>query len=160
MHCAFRGHCYRAARRLDWGHTMSQWSARDAACMLSRQSFSVARMLSVFIAITHWIASSAMGQGASARWARGVGGIGDDYGWSVATDSTRNVYVAGYFADLAAVGPTNFTSYGGHDIFVVKYDHNGNPLWAARAGGPADDQGRAVVSGLSGDLYLTGYFRS
>jgi hypothetical protein len=59
--------------------------------MLSSQNFSVARTLLVFIAITHWIAVSAMGQGASARWARGVGGNGDDYGWAVATDSERNV---------------------------------------------------------------------
>jgi len=128
--------------------------------MLSSQTFSVARTVSVFIVITHWITTGAMGQGASARWARGVGGIGDDYGWSVATDSDRNVYVAGYFSDLAAFGPTNFTSHGGHDIFVLKYDHNGNPLWATRAGGPADDQGRGVLSGSSGEVYLTGYFRS
>jgi len=128
--------------------------------MLSSQNFSVARTLSVFIAITHWIAASAMGQGASARWARGVGGNGDDYGWAVATDSDRNVYVTGYFSELAAIGPTNFTSHGGHDIFVAKYDRNGNPLWSTRAGGPTDDQGRAIASDSSGDLYLTGYFRS
>ena len=109
--------------------------------------------------MTHSITTSALGQSASARWARGVGGIDDDYGWSVATDSARNVYVAGYFTVLAAVGPTNFMSYGGTDIFLVKYDRNGNPLWATRAGGATNDQGRAVVTDAAGDVYLTGHFR-
>ena len=138
---------------------MSQWSVTDAACTFLGQSFSVARTLLVFIVVTHSIVTDAMGQSASARWARGVGGIDDDYGWSVATDAGRNVYVAGYFTALAAVGPTNFTSYGGSDIFLVKYDHNGNPLWATRAGGATNDQGRAVVTDAAGDVYLTGHFR-
>src|SRR5688572_2082454 len=139
---------------------MSQWSAPDAACTLSSQRLSVARTLLVFIVMTHSVTIDTMGQSASARWARGVGGIDDDYGWSVATDAARNVYVAGYFTVLARVGPTNFMSYGGTDIFLVKYDRNGNPLWATRAGGATNDQGRAVITDASGALYLTGYFRS
>jgi hypothetical protein len=77
----------------------------------------------------------------------------------VATDAARNVYVAGYFTVFARVGPTNFTSYGGSDIFLVKHDHNGNPLWATRAGGATNDQGRAVVTDAAGDVFLTGHFR-
>jgi hypothetical protein len=50
-------------------------------------------------------------------------------------------------------------SYGGSDIFLVKYDRNGNPLWAARAGGATNDQGRAVVTDAAGDVWLTGHFR-
>jgi len=83
----------------------------------------------------------------------------DDYGWSVATDAARDVYVAGYFTVLARVGPTNFMSYGGTDIFLVKYDRNGNPLWGTRAGGATNDQGRAVITDAAGDVYLTGHFR-
>src|SRR6188508_2703002 len=134
---------------------MSQWSAPDAACTFSSQRFSVARRLSICLAVIPLMTTGAMGQGASARWARGVGGIDDDYGWSVATDAARNVYVAGYFTVFARVGPTNFTSYGGSDIFLVKHDHNGNPLWATRAGGATNDQGRAVVTDAAGDVYLT-----
>lgn len=138
---------------------MSQWSAPDAACTHSSRSISLARMLFVFTVMTHSMMTGAMGQSASARWARGVGGMDDDYGWSVATDAARNVYVTGYFTVLAAVGPTNFTSYGGSDIFLVKYDRNGNPLWARRAGGATNDQGRAVITDAAGDVYLTGHFR-
>jgi hypothetical protein len=126
---------------------------------MSNQSFSVVRTLLVFIVTAQVMTPDAMGQGASARWARGVGGIDDDYGWSVATDAARNVYVAGYFTALARVGPTNFMSYGGSDIFLVKYDRNGDPLWATRAGGATNDQARAVVTDSAGNAYLTGHFR-
>jgi hypothetical protein len=139
---------------------MSQWSASDAAYTLSSQSFSVARRVLVCLAVILLMTTGAIGQSASARWARGVGGIDDDYGWSVATDAARNVYVAGYFAALARVGPTNFMSYGGTDIFLLKYDRNGNPLWATRAGGATNDQGRAVITDATGAVYLTGHFRS
>ena len=114
----------------------------------------------MFIVVTHSMTTGALGQSASARWARGIGGIDDDYAWSVATDAARNVYAAGYFAALAGVGPTNFMSYGGTDIFLVKYDRNGNPLWATRAGGATNDQGRAVITDATGAVYLTGHFRS
>ncbi len=138
---------------------MSQWSLPDAACTLSSRSFSVARTLFVFIVTTQAMTPDVVGQGASARWARGVGGVDDDYGWSVATDAARNVYVAGYCAALARVGPSNFMSHGGSDIFLTKYDHNGNPLWARRAGGATNDQGRAVITDAAGGVYLAGHFR-
>jgi hypothetical protein len=139
---------------------MTQWCVQVLACTLSIRSSSAARTLIVFIAISHGAATAVVAQSPSARWGRGVGGVDDEYGWSVASDAARHIYVTGYFSALAAFGPTNLTSHGGHEIFLAKYDHHGNFLWATRAGGATNDQGRAVVTSSSGDVYLTGHFRA
>ncbi|MCI0748547.1 MAG: SBBP repeat-containing protein, partial [Verrucomicrobia subdivision 3 bacterium] len=60
---------------------------------------------------------------------------------------------------MARAGPTNLSGIGGNDIAVVKYDNKGQVLWATRAGGTTNDQGRAMVLDGAGDIYLTGHFR-
>src|SRR5687768_9924246 len=105
---------------------MSQWSVRDAACTLWRESFSVPRGLCACVGLVLCAAQGVFAQGASARWARGIGGAQDDYAWGVAVDAAQNLYVTGYFTDVGGFGSTNFASYGGLDIFVAKYDRDGN----------------------------------
>jgi len=46
------------------------------------------------------------------------------------------------------------------DIFIVKYDPNGQPLWATSAGGEDDDEGRSIAVDAKGNVYVTGYFKS
>ena len=138
---------------------MTHWCVQVLACTLWGRNSSAARTLVVFV-IAHGAATAVIAQSPSARWARGVGGVDDDYGWSVASDATRNIYVAGYFSGLAAFGPTNLTSHGGHEIFLAKYDYRGDFVWATRAGGATNDHGRAVVTSSSGNVYLTGHFRA
>jgi hypothetical protein len=66
-------------------------------------------------------------------WAKSVGGIADDYGFSVSTDANGNVFVAGLFESptitFGSIVLTN-TSSANDDMFIVKYDSNGNVLWA------------------------------
>jgi hypothetical protein len=113
----------------------------------------------VVVVLVHGAVNGAFAQGASARWARGIGGAEDDYGWAVAVDSERSIYVTGYFTGMAGFGPTNFPNYGGLDIFLVKCDRNGNPMWVTHAGGVTNDQGRDIATDASGSVYLTGNFR-
>lgn len=137
---------------------MSQWSVRDAACTLWRESFCGHWVVCAFVGLVLCAAEGAFAQGASARWARGLGGTEDDYGWGVAVDAAQNVYASGNFTVRGDFGSTNFTSYGGLDIFLAKYDRHGNPLWATHAGGVVNDHGRAVAADASGNVYLAGHF--
>lgn len=55
---------------------------------------------------------------------------------------------------------TTLTSAGGTDIFVARYDRDGNLKWAESAGGAGADEGRGIaVSDLSGEVFVAGGFQ-
>ena len=93
-------------------------------------------------------------------WAKKAGGTDYDYGFGIAIDSSGNSYVTGYFRGTASFGNTTLTSSGQDDIFVAKLDSNGNWLWAKKAGGTNNDEGRSIAIDSSGNSYVTGYFYS
>lgn len=79
------------------------------------------------------------------------GSTGDEEGIGVATDSSGNVYVAGW---------TNSFGAGGKDALLLKYDATGSLQWARTWGGVSDDVATAVVVDASGYIYVTGYTNS
>lgn len=96
-------------------------------------------------------------------WAKSAGGILDDEPKSIVTDASGNVYLTGYFNSPSIIfGGTSFTNTGtaGPDIFIVKYDPNGNVIWAETAGGSGNDEGLGIARDNSGNVYVTGYFSS
>jgi uncharacterized delta-60 repeat protein len=76
-------------------------------------------------------------------------GTGDDCGYALATDNTGNVYVTGWSEGANT----------GYDYATVKYDSSGVEQWAARYGGPTDNQERAYALGVDGlgNVYVTGW---
>lgn len=98
-------------------------------------------------------------------WTRQFGTSGDDFPMAgpVATDDT-GVYVAGYVGGLTSGALPGETSAGGYDVFVRKYDHEGNVVWTDQFGSSADDnldglatvQGKVVVVGQVIDGALPG----
>jgi hypothetical protein len=93
-------------------------------------------------------------------WAIKAGGSFEDEGLGIVTDSSNNIIVTGFFFESATFEDTTLTSDGSYDIFVVKYDAEGNLLWARSDGGSSLDRGYAIsVDGL-GNSYTTGYFSS
>lgn len=96
-------------------------------------------------------------------WAIGEGGNSTDFGASVCSDGNGNIIAAGAFkgASIAFGGTvlTN-TSVGSTDVFIVKYDPNGNVLWAKSGGGVNDDASASVTTDLGGNVIVTGAFFS
>lgn len=101
-------------------------------------------------------------------WTRQFGTSGDDFPMAgpVPTDDT-GVYVAGYVGGLTSGALPGETSAGGYDVFVRKYDHEGNVVWTDQFGSSADDnldgiatqRGRVVVVGQVIDGALPGQIR-
>ena len=94
-------------------------------------------------------------------WAKSVGNTSSDQGRSVATDASGNIFMTGYFAgSTITFGTTTLTSAGSGDVFIVKYDTNGNVLWAKSAGGNDYDLGNSITTDASGNVFITGMFES
>ena len=92
------------------------------------------------------------------QWVKASGTCCDTTrGNAISVDKSGNVYVAGYFKDNTTVGSNSFNSFGSADVLVVKYDPNGNVLWAKQAGGPYEDMAYACVfDTVKNQLYVTG----
>ncbi len=94
-------------------------------------------------------------------WATSTTGTSLDRGNSIANDATGNVYITGYFESPAiAFGSYILNNTDGSDIFLAKYDGNGNVIWATNAMGTSWDVGRSVAVDASGNAYVTGNFES
>jgi hypothetical protein len=96
------------------------------------------------------------------QWFHAIGKTDDDGGNGLTTDSIGNVYVTGWFRapsiTLGSFTLTNQDPAGGTaDMFIIKYDSNGNVLWAKSAGSTNDDKGNNCVVDASGNVIVAGY---
>lgn len=91
-------------------------------------------------------------------WAKKAGGTGSDEAKGIALDASGNLYVTGSFVSTATFGTTSLTSSGWADIFIAKYDASGNEVWAQKAGGVFADEGCAIATDVSNNVYITGAF--
>jgi hypothetical protein len=94
-------------------------------------------------------------------WAKNASGVDYASAYSVTADSIGNIYVCGDFGgDSITFGNVTLYSNGYDDLYVVKYDNEGNILWAKCAGGAESDLARSVSIDKSGNLYVAGAFCS
>jgi hypothetical protein len=95
-------------------------------------------------------------------WAKSVGGIDDDFPFSMSLDLTNNVYITGLFQDTVdfdpGAGTANLTAAGNYDAFILKLDEDGAYVWAKSVGGTSSDFGYSISIDSSGNSYITGYF--
>jgi len=99
-------------------------------------------------------------------WAKGIGGTGFDGAFCVYIDNSDEVYVTGQFTGTnvdfnPGAGTDNLTS-SGTDIFLAKYDVNGDFIWARRPSGTGNEDNLRglVVDENSHSIYSTGHFSS
>jgi len=82
---------------------------------------------------------------------------------SVATDKFGNSYVTGYFGDSLVFGTDTLKgSLQSSYVFLVKYDVNGNVLWARQSkvnSRKSNGAGVSVATDKSGSVYVGGNFQ-
>ena len=96
-------------------------------------------------------------------WGTYFGGQWMDEGWSCATDSADNVFLAGNTYSLQAIASPGAhqsiqgdTSDGTQDAFLAKFDSSGTRLWSTYLGGYGDDEGFSCATDPEGNVYLAG----
>jgi hypothetical protein len=100
------------------------------------------------------------------QWVDGVGSSGyhGESGTAIAADFNGDSYVTGLFFETVTFGGFPLTVQGGSDIFITKYDPDGNVLWATSAGSPTNsvlERGTDIVyydDGVDGLLYVIGEY--
>ena len=98
-------------------------------------------------------------------WARNWGPTAFTGGKGVAVDSDGNSFVTGKFMGSIDFNPDPseeeiYTSNGGYDVYVCKYDINGEFQWARTWGGSGWEYNRGVDVDTYGNVYIPGYFES
>ena len=92
-------------------------------------------------------------------WSHAYGSnAGQEIVIAVAFDNNGNVVMTGVFSGTANFGGADLTSAGLEDIFLAKYDAQGNHLWSKRFGGAGYDQPRGLAVTTTGVICITGNF--
>ena len=91
-------------------------------------------------------------------WVRQAGGSGGGSGNGIAVGADGYVYVCGYFSGDITFGDLTLKNSGFNDIFVARYDTNGELDWVRQIGGPGDDAASAIAVDAQGNCYITGGF--
>ena len=94
-----------------------------------------------------------------------IDGIGSGSGVAlkqIQIDANGNSIVIGRFVGSVDFDPgpvvVAYSSIGENDIFLAKYDNNGNYLWAHVFGSVGDDHGNSVSVDTNGDILITGQY--
>ncbi|MDJ0596990.1 MAG: SBBP repeat-containing protein [Pleurocapsa sp. MO_226.B13] len=86
------------------------------------------------------------------QWIQQFGTNDFDWSWDVAVDPNDNIYTTGW-----TLGDLGGSSSGSYDIWVAKYDTDGNQQWIRQFGTGGDDAALGIDVDDSGNYYLTGY---
>ena len=86
-------------------------------------------------------------------WTIQSGTTSEDTANAVTTDSSGNLYVAGYTKGVLE-GDTNS---GMSDLILIKYNSQGTIQWTKQLGTLENDQANGVTTDSSGNIYVTGW---
>ena len=91
-----------------------------------------------------------------------MGGSGADFPEAFHVGKDFSVVEAGFTnsTDYPVINIANSTKSGGYDIFVVKHDSTGFPLWSRLIGGSGDDKCNNLIVDDDGFIYISGYVKS
>ncbi len=92
-------------------------------------------------------------------WVQGFGGEGNDIVTAIEVDKNNNVVVCGYYeSSKIDFGDISLTNNGGTDFFVLKFDTDGNIIWAKNFGENSYEEATGLAIDLEGNIVVAGSF--
>jgi len=92
-------------------------------------------------------------------WATHQAGFYVDKAKAMALDKDGNVFVSGDFDDIIYFGQDSLVTTGVNDVFVAKYDNNGEYQWSHHLGSVFNEYAYTLLTSQLGDVYLSGTFK-
>ena len=96
-------------------------------------------------------------------WSSIISGSEDIVSDDIGIDIQGNSYIVGTINGVPDSKEFTINSNGGKDVFVAKFDAQGNQVWIENAGGAGDDYGLGIVvdEDANGDtvIFITGYLQ-
>ena len=95
-------------------------------------------------------------------WARASSGNNKAWGRALGVDEANDIYLGGNFiyGDIT-IADTDLVNQGNYDMFILKYDSDGNVIWIDHTGGEGMELLRNLeVSPEYGNIYIIGDFSS
>jgi len=96
--------------------------------------------------------------GASATWAKKIGGTAADAATSIGLDNSNNVYFTGSFTGNLLFETTNLPNNSSENMCLAKYSNSGAFQWVKHAGGSAVDGGIGLKVMSDGSALVCGKF--
>lgn len=97
-------------------------------------------------------------------WAKSTGAEYDGRAMDIATDALGNAYITGTFGSstitFGSITLNRVSTGSGTDVFIAKYDANGNALWAKNANILAYVPGSSIsiATDLNSNVFISGAF--
>jgi len=98
-------------------------------------------------------------------WAARIADTGIDSGLAIATDTSGNVFVTGYYSAAVTLYNSSGVSNAAlpnasatNDVFIAKYTSAGAVSWAARIASTGSDYGYGIATDTSGNVFVTGRY--
>jgi len=95
----------------------------------------------------------------SLQWVKQAPGKGNNMAAGMAMDADGNVLITGWFEEQISFDDIQLECHGLYDMFVAKYDTEGNAVWAKKASGEQDIYGNRLTVNGEGDIIVSGSFR-
>ena len=95
------------------------------------------------------------------NWYKQYGGTGNEHMRSLCYNrATNSIYWGGCFYETMNVEGNTLVSNGQSDIFIARFDTQGNNIWAKSYGGTGLDYTNASTVDAEGNFYIGGYFNN
>ena len=88
-------------------------------------------------------------------WTKTLGTTNDEEAYNIAMDSLGNSYIVGYTRG-ALDGNSRYGEINDKDMFIIKYDEDGNKEWSLQEGTSSEDVAYSVAVDSSDYIYITG----
>lgn len=91
-------------------------------------------------------------------WSKSMGSSYDDFGIRFDIDPADNILMTGSYEDSINFGGEDLKAMRRSDMYVAKFDTNGEHVWSKTFGGKDKDWGNSIASDVHGNSYVTGWF--